>query len=353
MMIKYRVSEVAKDLGEANNKNVIDLLQKYTGETKKSMTALTDEELNIVFEHYTQKNSVKSFDEYFKTGEASRKAREEEKAKLKAQKLAEQERIAEMLRAAKAQADAAKNGAAEKPAEPAAKQPEVKPEAKPEQKPQNKPVEKPAERKPDKKVEKAANDRQKPQKPVQKAPEAKPDPKAEKEFEKAYEKAKKKEKVHAESVAPNRGPGTVRHIDTRTSQVELDKYNEKYTNLAPERSDRDTSGRKQKINQRSKDYRRSKQRTKVETEADKLRRIQLERIKKTPIKVTIGDEISVSELASRMKKTAAEVIKQLMKLGVMASVNEIIDYDTAAIVATEMGAVVEKEVVVTIEDRLF
>ena len=78
------------------------------------MTALTDEELNIVFEHYTQKNSVKSFDEYFKTGEASRKAREEEKAKLKAQKLAEQERIAEMLRAAKAQADAAKNGAAEK-----------------------------------------------------------------------------------------------------------------------------------------------------------------------------------------------------------------------------------------------
>ena len=352
MMIKYRVSEVAKDLGEANNKNVIDLLQKYTGETKKSMTALTDEELNIVFEHYTQKNSVKSFDEYFKTGEASRKAREEEKAKLKAQKLAEQERIAEMLRAAKAQADAAKNGAAEKPAEPAAKQPEVKPEAKPEQKPQNKPVEKPAERKPDKKVEKAANDRQKPQKPVQKAPEAKPDPKAEKEFEKAYEKAKKKEKVHAESVAPNRGPGTVRHIDTRTSQVELDKYNEKYTNLAPERSDRDTSGRKQKINQRSKDYRRSKQRTKVETEADKLRRIQLERIKKTPIKVTIGDEISVSELASRMKKTAAEVIKQLMKLGVMASVNEIIDYDTAAIVATEMGAVVEKEVVVTIEDRI-
>lgn len=90
----------------------------------------------------------------------------------------------------------------------------------------------------------------------------------------------------------------------------------------------------------------------METEADKLRRIQLERIKKTPIKVTIGEEISVSELASRMKKTAAEVIKQLMKLGVMASVNEVIDYDTAAIVATEMGAVVEKEVVVTIEDRI-
>ena len=349
MMIKYRVNEVAKDLGEANNKGVIDLLQKYTGETKKAMTALTDQELNIVFEHYTQKNSVKSFDEYFKTGEASRKAREEEKAKLKAKKLAEQEKIAEMLRAAKAQASAEKQAPApEKEASAERKAPAAERDT--EKKAEQKTEDKPAAKQPPKKAEKPQPAKQ--PKKAEKAPEVKPDPNAEKEFERAYEKARKKEKAHAESVQPNRGPGTVRHVDTRTAQVELDKYNEKYTNLAPERSDRDTSGRKQKINQRSKDYRRSKQRTKVETEADKLRRIQLERIKKTPIKVTIGDEISVSELAMRMKKTAAEVIKQLMKLGVMASVNEIIDYDTAAIVATEMGAVVEKEVVVTIEDRI-
>lgn len=349
MMIKYRVNEVAKDLGEANNKGVIDLLQKYTGETKKAMTALTDQELNIVFEHYTQKNSVKSFDEYFKTGEASRKAREEEKAKLKAKKLAEQEKIAEMLRAAKAQATAEKQAPAPEKEASAEREAPVAEKAA-QKKAEQKAEEKPAAKQPPKKAEKPQPAKQ--PKKAEKAPEVKPDPNAEKEFERAYEKARKKEKAHAESVQPNRGPGTVRHIDTRTAQVELDKYNEKYTNLAPERSDRDTSGRKQKINQRSKDYRRSKQRTKVETEADKLRRIQLERIKKTPIKVTIGDEISVSELAMRMKKTAAEVIKQLMKLGVMASVNEIIDYDTAAIVATEMGAVVEKEVVVTIEDRI-
>lgn len=349
MMIKYRVNEVAKDLGEANNKGVIDLLQKYTGETKKAMTALTDQELNIVFEHYTQKNSVKSFDEYFKTGEASRKAREEEKAKLKAKKLAEQEKIAEMLRAAKAQATAEKQAPAPEKEASAQREAPVAEKAA-QKKAEQKTEEKPAAKQPPKKAEKPQPAKQ--PKKAEKAPEVKPDPNAEKEFERAYEKARKKEKAHAESVQPNRGPGTVRHVDTRTAQVELDKYNEKYTNLAPERSDRDTSGRKQKINQRSKDYRRSKQRTKVETEADKLRRIQLERIKKTPIKVTIGDEISVSELAMRMKKTAAEVIKQLMKLGVMASVNEIIDYDTAAIVATEMGAVVEKEVVVTIEDRI-
>lgn len=349
MMIKYRVNEVAKDLGEANNKGVIDLLKKYTGETKKAMTALTDQELNIVFEHYTQKNSVKSFDEYFKTGEASRKAREEEKAKLKAKKLAEQEKIAEMLRAAKAQATAEKQAPAPEKEASAQREAPVAEKAA-QKKAEQKTEEKPAAKQPPKKAEKPQPAKQ--PKKAEKAPEVKPDPNAEKEFERAYEKARKKEKAHAESVQPNRGPVTVRHIDTRTAQVELDKYNEKYTNLAPERSDRDTSGRKQKINQRSKDYRRSKQRTKVETEADKLRRIQLERIKKTPIKVTIGDEISVSELAMRMKKTAAEVIKQLMKLGVMASVNEIIDYDTAAIVATEMGAVVEKEVVVTIEDRI-
>lgn len=349
MMIKYRVNEVAKDLGEANNKGVIDLLQKYTGETKKAMTALTDQELNIVFEHYTQKNSVKSFDEYFKTGEASRRAREEEKAKLKAKKLAEQEKIAEMLRAAKAQATAEKQAPAPEKEASAEREAPVAEKAA-QKKAEQKTEEKPAAKQPPKKAEKPQPAKQ--PKKAEKAPEVKPDPNAEKEFERAYEKARKKEKAHAESVQPNRGPGTVRHVDTRTAQVELDKYNEKYTNLAPERSDRDTSGRKQKINQRSKDYRRSKQRTKVETEADKLRRIQLERIKKTPIKVTIGDEISVSELAMRMKKTAAEVIKQLMKLGVMASVNEIIDYDTAAIVATEMGAVVEKEVVVTIEDRI-
>ena len=242
MMIKYRVNEVAKDLGEANNKGVIDLLQKYTGETKKAMTALTDQELNIVFEHYTQKNSVKSFDEYFKTGEASRRAREEEKAKLKAKKLAEQEKIAEMLRAAKAQATAEKQAPAPEKEASAEREAPVAEKAA-QKKAEQKTEEKPAAKQPPKKAEKPQPAKQ--PKKAEKAPEVKPDPNAEKEFERAYEKARKKEKAHAESVQPNRGPGTVRHVDTRTAQVELDKYNEKYTNLAPERSDRDTSGRKQ------------------------------------------------------------------------------------------------------------
>ena len=108
---------------------------------------------------------------------------------------------------------------------------------------------------------------------------------------------------------------------------------------------------RQKIRQKSQDYRRP-QGAKRETEADKLRRLQLEKIKKTPILVTVGEEITVGELAEKLKKTAAEVIKTLMKLGLMASVNQVIDYDTAEIVVTEMGGRIEKQIVVTIEDRI-
>ncbi len=306
MMIKYRVHEVAKDFGEANNKKVIEILSKYTGETKKHMTALTEEELNIVFDAFTQSTAVESFDAFFKMGEEAKAAKKAEKEAKKADMLAQQALIAEML----------KNGG---------KMPEAAP-AQAEQKEEKETKAKKAD-KPAKKEEKAA-----PQK------ESKPIP------------PQKKEKKEP-GAQPNRGPGTLRTVDTRANNVDLEKYNEKYTNLAPDRAMRDTSSNKQKLNQRSKDYRRN-QRSKAEKEAAELRRIQLEKIKATPIKVTVGEEITVSELASRMKKTAAEVIKELMKLGVMATMNQVIDYDTAEIVATEMGAVVEKEVVITIEDRI-
>ena len=90
---------------------------------------------------------------------------------------------------------------------------------------------------------------------------------------------------------------------------------------------------------------------KKETEAERLKRIEAERAKKTLV-ITVPEEISVGDLAAMLKRTAAEVIKKLFSFGVMASVNEIIDYDTAEIVATELGAKVKKEVVVTIEDRI-
>lgn len=362
MTNKYKISELAKDFG-FTSKDIIKIIADKTGADKKSGAALDEKEISLVFDTLTKQNEVKSFADYFATGAESRaaakKAREEEKNK----KLAEQMAILEQLKAAAA----AQNG--EKPAEP--KKAEKKEEqAKPEPKKAEvkaevkteaaKPAEKKAEEKPaaDKKPEQEA-------KPAEKKPEEKKQPEPKKEEKKAEEK-KPEEKKHGVSdpkpfvsqkkdkkpgEAPKRGPAEIRHIDTRTSNVNIDKYNEKYERIAPANTMRDNFSRKQKIKQKSQDYRRP-QGAKRETEADKMRRLQLERIKKTPITVTVGDEITVGELAAALKKTAAEVIKVLLKLGMMATVNQVIDYDTAEIVVTEMGAKIEKQVVVTIEERI-
>ncbi|MDY3014204.1 MAG: translation initiation factor IF-2 [Evtepia sp.] len=142
-------------------------------------------------------------------------------------------------------------------------------------------------------------------------------------------------------------------VDTRKAgNVNLARYDEHLENLAPERANKMQSG-KQKIQSRSNQRKGANFGNKrKQEEQEKMRRLQLEIAKKTPLTVKIPDEIGVGELASRMKKTGAEVVKQLMKLGVMASLSEIIDYDTAALVAMELGCKVEKEVIVTIEEKL-
>ncbi len=146
-------------------------------------------------------------------------------------------------------------------------------------------------------------------------------------------------------------------VDTRkNTNVNLDKYDEKLQDMA-ERSGADRRGNmnagKEKFRNQNKGKNNANFSNKrKQEEAEKMRRLQLEVIKKTPLKVQIPDEISVGELASRMKKTGAEVVKCLMKNGVMASLSQMIDFDTASFVAEELGCKVEKEVVVTIEERL-
>ena len=153
--------------------------------------------------------------------------------------------------------------------------------------------------------------------------------------------------------AVQRGEQVTKMVDTRGSYVELDKYNERYENIAPAaRMNNDSFQRKQKIQQKSQQKGKPYS-SKRETEAQKLKRLELERARKQQLKVQIPDEIVVSELAARLKVTATEVIKKLFNLGVMANLNETIDFDTASLVAEELGAKVEKEVVVTIEERLF
>lgn len=142
-------------------------------------------------------------------------------------------------------------------------------------------------------------------------------------------------------------------VDTRGSYVELDKYNERYETIAPaSKMNSDNFRSKQKIQQKS--QQKGKQySSKRETEAQKLKRMELERARKQQLKVQIPDEIVVGELATRLKVTASEVIKKLFNLGVMANINETVDFDTASLVAEELGAKVEKEIIITIEERLF
>ena len=141
-------------------------------------------------------------------------------------------------------------------------------------------------------------------------------------------------------------------VDTRKGgNVNLDKYDERLENIAASKTTQMQAG-KQKFQNRNNKGKQNFGNKRRQEEQEKMRRLQLEIAKKAPVKVLIPDEIAVGELASRMKKTAAEVVKCLMKNGVMASVSQIIDFDTAAIIAEEMGCKVEKEVIVTIEEKL-
>ena len=346
---KYKISDLAKDFNKTS-KEIIALVTELTGEEKKSGATLGETEIALVFDAITKANQVKSFKEYFATGEAARAEAQKKRQDAKDKKLAEQMAILEQLKAAAAAAAAGDATQAEEK-KPAAKKAEAK---KPEKATEEKSAEKQEKKAEPKKEEKPAAKKQEPAKPAKKADEKPAEKKAEKKSEeKPYDgplvAPPKKEKKPG--VAPNRGPAQLRHVDTRTSNVNIDKYNEKYESIAPANTMKDNFTRKQKIKQKSQDYRRP-QGAKRETEADKLRRMQLERIKKTPITVTVGEETTVGELAAAMKKTAAEVIKELLKLGMMATVNQVIDYDTAEIVVTEMGAKIQREVVETIEERI-
>jgi len=144
-----------------------------------------------------------------------------------------------------------------------------------------------------------------------------------------------------------------RVIDTSGATINMSKYDERLDNLVPERAEKMSRG-KEKIVRKGRTPQQSiahgaKRR---QEERERMQKLQLEVAKKAPLKVMIPDEISVGELSSRMKKTGAEVVRQLIKMGVMASVSDIIDHDTAALVAIELGCKVEHEVVVTIEERL-
>ena len=204
-----------------------------------------------------------------------------------------------------------------------------------------------------KKAEEAAKKAAEDQK---KAGEAKPAASAKPEEKKPEEKkpAQNKPQQQAPKTAEPQRKRERRVVDTSAVQVNADRFDDRVDTLISER-DQNRAGGKQKIGGKNKKQQQQGQKgaKSKEDERKRLNRLRLEVVKKTPLTVKIPDEITVGELAVRMKKTVSELIKCLLKNGVLATVNQTIDFDTAEFVATELGCKVEREVIMTIEDKLF
>ena len=392
---KYRVNELAKDLNIPVSE-ITDVVQEYFGVQKKSQASLSEDELSVVLEKYSQSNQVKNFNSYFASASKPKTEKKEEKPAEKPAKKAEKKPISnkEADKAEKVQAKPETKTEAKPEAKPEIKT-ETKSEAKHEIKTEAKSEaksDKPADKKPmgDRNDRKPYGDKQqgdrkpygdrqqgdrkpygdrqqgdrKPYgdrrndtrndrrdtKPAQQTAPAQP------VIDLANIKTNAPPTKHVKGEAVQRGEQVTKHVDTRGSYVNLDKYNEKYETIAStesgNRRQNDAYTKKQKISQKSQ---KGKQQfsKKKETEAQKLKRLELEKARKKQLEIQVPDEIVVSELASRLKVTAADVIKKLFSLGVMVTINQSVDYDTACIVAEEFGAKVTKEVVVSIEERLF
>lgn len=292
-MFKYRVHEVAKDF-KVPTKAITEILTEYAATPKNHMQVLTSEELDLIFEYLTQHHQVSSIEEIFAYAAPS----------------------------SASAAPAEKEAPSEKAAATGKPENEKKQEQGVKTYGQSKPVQ-----------DKAANAAH-PAAPVHRQEHVPAANKPDKPFQ------------------PRKAPEK-RVIDTSGATINIEKYDERLDNLVPKRAEQMKHGKEKfskKTQARTPSIASGAKRRQEERE--RLQRLQFEIAKKAQLKVHIPDEIGVGELASRMKKTGAEVVKQLIKLGVMASLSDIIDYETAALVAIELGCKVEHEVVVTIEERL-
>ncbi len=311
--IKQKIKEVADDFGMPA-KSLIEIVGKFYDKPKSSSQNLTEDQLNVIFDYITAQNQIGSIAEVF----AAAKPKEEPK-----------------------QEASASAPAAEKPAQPQTAQNAQKPQSAPQLRPNtNRPGQNNNNQRPQQNTRPQAQQNQpRPQNASQQtaAPQQNAQPQTAQQPKQPQPERKRERRV----------------IDTSAVTVNADRYDDRVDSLVSERVQNYTSG-KQKIGNKNKKQQAKKFGTKNRSEEqEKMRRLQLEIAKKAPLVVKIPDEITVGELASRMKKTAAEVIKCLLKNGVMASVNQTIDYDTAEFVAVELGCKVEREVVVTIEEKLF
>ena len=318
---KYRVHEVAKDFG-VNTKDITDVMTEYFTAPKNHMQVLETEELNLIFDYMTKKHPVENMEEVLSQQAAERKAPTTQVVRQQPVK------------------KAAKSEGKKDAGKPEAKKETRKQEPKKAEKPEEKAA--PAEQKQGSRN----NDRKKKRQP------AKPHEQRQILRPQGAVEAEGSSSVMTEENKPK--GKQIHRVDTRGGgNVNLDRYDDRIDALVPQKADRMKQG-KQKITRKA-DTRKPFSNKRRQEEQEKFKRLQRQQqqIKKVQLKVMIPDEINVGELASRLKRTAADVIKELLKLGVMANISQTIDFDTAAIVAEEMGAKVEKEVFVTIEEKLF
>ncbi|MGN0604919.1 MAG: translation initiation factor IF-2 [Oscillospiraceae bacterium] len=360
MVKKVKINDLAKDLN-LSSQEITELLDRFSDAKKKPSSSISPEEVDIVLDYFSQKNQVESFVDYF-----AAKTRTEIKDTVPVEKKSDETQSktttqeAKSVQKSKANQPKNKNNNGENNRRNENKKNNPQKQPKPANNENTKkPVKenpanenKPANSNPNNKPAAANN------KPVQPAnnnnnskgsknnSEKKP-----KQQQPRGEKTKLSGKFSDEPTTTTEASQTRHTVDIRGSYVELDKYNERYEQIAPANKHKDNYTKKQKISQKSSQKNKHLS-NKRESEAEKLRRLELERARKQQLKVLIPDNIVVSELATRLKVTVSEVIKKLMGLGVMAGINQEIDFDTAALVAEELGAKVEKEVIITIEERL-
>ena len=315
---KYRVHEVAKDFG-VDTKDITDVMAEYFTAPKNHMQVLENDELNLIFDYMTKQHPVGNMEAVLNEQAAQRKAPTTQVVRQQPM------------------------GRNQKQDRRDSRRPEQKRDAKPENKKQE--GKKPEQQNAAAEEKKFSNDKKKnhrPAKPHEQRQILRPQGSGEAATSTVTTEEHKQPKGKQ-----------IHRVDTRgAGNVNLDRYDDRIDALVPQKADRMKSG-KQKITRKA-DARRPFSNKRRQEEQEKMKRLQRQQeLKKIQLKVMIPDEINVGELASRLKRTAADVIKELLKLGVMANISQTIDFDTAAIVAEEMGAKVEKEVHVTIEEKLF
>ena len=338
---KYKVTDIAKDFG-ISTKKVIETFAELTGETRKTGATFEENEVNALLEALTRETAVKDLGEYLASGKEPQPVKQETK-KPEAKPQAKKEEP--KPEAAKPQPKQPKQPEAPK-AEPKAEQ------AKPAQNAQPKAAQpkaaQPKAAQPKPAQQEKRNDKRNDNKQAEKRSEKRVT------MQELASETGIKEPVATEQVKVDRAQVSV---DTRTVDVNVDKFSARYDDLAdsrnmPSKRKNAPTGKKEKFNNRN--NRRGQQfGRRRETEAERLQRIQLEKARNAQLKISIPDEITVGELATRLKQNVAKVVAKFMQMGEMHAASDVIDFDSAALIAEEFHAKVEHEVHVSIEERLF